>query len=340
MGINVEKQLQLNDIRIRRIEICHLELRYAHIRVQNPQAELRLAASLQSYGQIMPVLVVAVEHPRHILIDGYLRVAAAKRCGDDTLLAQIWHGNEQDALVHVLAKTAQRRWDVFEEAGLIKELHTHYQLPQSRIAAVLGKNQSWVSRRLALLDSLPEQILQSVQRGNISTWAATRVLTPMARANMEHTKALAANLMKERISTRNLFVFFHHYKKSNRKTREKMVQQPQLFLKALEAGKQDNLAKQLKDGPEGQWLCDVKMVAHITRRLIKQAPCVIYAGQSNLDKRCFLTAFEETKGLFLSLDRKIRSIKDDIREQKAKSNGTASIRLRDKTNQSSFEDIA
>ena len=110
--------------------------------------------------------------------------------------------------------------------------------------------------------------------------------------------------------------------------------------KALEAGKQNNLAKQLKDGPEGQWLYDVKMVAHITRRLIKQAPAVIYAGQSNLDKRCCLTAFEETKGLFLSLDRKIRNIKDDIREQKTKGNGTASIRLRDKTNQSSFEDIA
>jgi len=303
------------DIRLRELEIAHLELRYTHIRVHNPKAVLCLAASLQQYGQIIPVLVVPAEHPRHILIDGYLRVAAARSCAKDTLLAQIWHGKEQDALVHVLAKTDERKWDVFEEAGLIRELYMQHQLPQRKIAALLGKNQSWVSRRLALLNTLPEEILQSVQRGNISTWAATRVLTPMARANSEHAKALAENLMKEKISTRNLFIFFHHYKKSNRKTREKMVQQPQLFLKALEAGKQDNLAKQLKDGPEGQWLADIQTVIHIIRRLIKRTPDVIYVGQSNLDNRRLLTAFNEAKGLWLNMKETIERMTSDIRTE-------------------------
>ncbi len=350
MCCNGESDLQFNDVmgqivgngsdlRIRRIEICHLELRYAHIRAHNPEAALRLATSLQQYRQIIPVLVVPAEHPKYILIDGYLRVAAAKHCGKDMLLAQIWYGKEQEALIHVLAKTGERKWDVFEEAGLIKELHIQYQLSQRQIAEQLGKDQSWVSRRLALLDTLPEEILQSVQRGNISTWAATRVLTPMARANIEHAKALAESLMKEKISTRKLFIFFHHYKKSNRKTREKMVRKPQLFLKALEAGKQDNLAKQLKDGPEGQWLADVKMIAYIIRRLIKQTPSVIYAGQSNLDKRCLLTAFEQTKDLILSLDEKIRRIDDDIRGQEADGYDAASFGVPDTQDQSSAEHI-
>lgn len=327
------------DIKMRRIEICHLELRYAHIRVHNPEAALRLATSLQQYSQIIPVLVVPAEHPKYILIDGYLRVAAAKRCGKDTLLAQIWYGKEQEALIHVLAKTGERKWDVFEEAGLIKELHIQHQLSQRQIAERLGKDQSWVSRRLALLDTLDEEVVQSVKRGNISCWAATRVLTPMARANGQHAKALAESLMKEKISTRNLFIFFHHYKKSNRKTREKMVQHPQLFLKALEAGKQDNLAKQLKNGPEGQWLADVTMIAHIIRRLIKQTPSVMYAGQSNLDKRYLLTAFEETKDLILSLDAKIRRIDDDIRRQEANGYDTAWFGVPDTQNQSPAEHI-
>jgi len=59
-----------SDIRIQRIEICHLELRYAHIRVHNPEAALRLATSLQQYRQIIPVLVVLAKHPKYILI-GY-----------------------------------------------------------------------------------------------------------------------------------------------------------------------------------------------------------------------------------------------------------------------------
>lgn len=350
MCCNGESDLQLNDVmgqivgngsdlRIRRIEICHLELRYAHIRVHNPEVALRLATSLQQYGQIIPVLVVPAKHPKYILIDGYLRVAAAKHCGKDTLLAQIWYGKEQEALIHILAKTGERKWDVFEEAGLIKELHIQHQLSQRQIAEQLGKDQSWVSRRIALLDTLPEEIVQSVKRGNISCWAATRVLTPMARANIEHARALAQSLMKEKISTRKLFIFFHHYKKSNRKTREKMVRKPQLFLKALEAGKQDNLAKQLKDGPEGQWLSDVKMIAHIIRRLIKRAPCVMYTGQSNLDKRCLLTAFEQTKDLILSLDEKLRRIDDDIRAQETNGYDTASFGVPDTQDQSPAEHI-
>ena len=350
MCCNGESDLQLNDVmgqivgngsdlRIRRIEICHLELRYAHIRVHNPEAVLRFATSLQQYRQIIPVLVVPAEHPKYILIDGYLRVAAAKHCGKDMLLAQIWYGKEQEALIHVLAKTGERKWDVFEEAGLIKELHIQHQLSQRQIAEQLGKDQSWVSRRIALLDTLPEEIVQSVKRGNISCWAATRVLTPMARANIEHARALAQSLMKEKISTRKLFIFFHHYKKSNRKTREKMVRKPQLFLKALEVGKQDNLAKQLKDGPEGQWLSDVKIIAHIIRRLIKLAPSVMYFEQSKLDKRCLLTAFEETKDLFLSLDEKIRRINDDIRGQDTNGYDTTSFGMPDTQDQPSAEHI-
>ena len=118
-----------------------------------------------------------------------------------------------------------------------------------------------------------------------------------------------------------------------------MVRKPQLFLKALEAGKQDNLAKQLKDGPEGQWLSDVKMIAHIIRRLIKRAPCVMYAGQSNLDKRCLLTAFEQTKDLILSLDEKLRRIDDDIRAQETNGYDTASFGVPDTQDQSPAEHI-
>jgi len=138
MGPSVEND---SDLRIRRIEICHLELRYAHIRIQNPEAVLRLATSLQQYSQIIPVLVVPSNHPRYILIDGYLRVAAAKRCGKDTLLAQIWYGRAQQALIHVLAKTGERKWDVFEEAGLIKELHIQQAYQTDTLCHLYGPEQ-------------------------------------------------------------------------------------------------------------------------------------------------------------------------------------------------------
>ncbi len=100
-------------IRIKPIEIVHLNLRYSHVRVQDPRAVIRMADSIERYGQIMPILVVTADAPRYTLIDGYLRVAAAKRCGKDTLVSHIWHGSEKDALCHVLIKDNERQWDIF-----------------------------------------------------------------------------------------------------------------------------------------------------------------------------------------------------------------------------------
>jgi hypothetical protein len=175
----------------------------------------------------------------------------------------------------------------------------------------MDHNQSWVSRRLSLLDALPEEILELIQKGQISTWSATRVLVPMARAMPDHAKRLTETLLKEPLSTRALSEFFRHYQKANRAQREKMVHKPLLFLKALHHREEEGKARLLKDGPEGKWLRDLKAIAHILRRLQKELPTVIYPGQSNHDRRSLLVAFEETKGLMLALDQKIRRT-DDI----------------------------
>jgi hypothetical protein len=177
-------------IRIKHLEIVHLDLSYRHIRVQNPRAVMRMADSMQRYGQIMPVLVVAAKPPRHTLIDGYLRVAAARRLRQDTLLAHIWHEDEKHALCHILVKDDQRRWDIFEQAGLVKELHSRHQLSQR----------------------------------------------------------LADSLMKHPLSTRQLFIFFKHYQRSNRKVRENMVNEPLLFVKAMVTKRSIATAKNLPRG--------------------------------------------------------------------------------------------
>jgi len=300
-----------DNIRIKHIEIVHLDLSYSHIRVQNPKAVIRMADALTNYGQVMPILVVPAELPRYTLIDGYLRVAAARRLGKDTLLAHIWNGDEKQALCHVLVKAGERKWDIFEQAGLIQELHRRHELSQREIARLLGKDQSWVSRRLALLETLPEQVINSIQRGNISSWAATRVLTPMARANTDHAKRLADSLMKHPFSTRQLFIFFKHYQRSNRKVRENMIDQPLLFVKATEAGNDLRDARQLVQGPEGKFRKELSIICHMIQRLIRAADNVIYAGQSNLDRRSLLTVFNEADQMWGKLKTHIERRMDD-----------------------------
>lgn len=171
---------------------------------------------------------------------------------------------------------------------------------------MVGRKQSWVSGRLALYSALSEDLLESIRKGAISTWAATRVIAPIARAIPEHAKTLSENLSKASLSTRELILLFHHYQKANRKQRENIVCEPFLFLKALHAREEATEAKSLKEGPEGKWLRDLRVIAYMIRGLLREVPTLFYPGQSNLDRRILLTAFEEGKEQFTKLENQIR----------------------------------
>lgn len=307
-GKDIESGGNRSVIKIMDIEIAHIDLRYAHTRVHRPEIVSSLMNSIESSAQISPVITVKESDFCFVLIDGYLRVGAFKRYGKDTILAEIWPWKEWEALLRVLMRTQERKWEALEQALMMRELSVRHKLSQAKIAHLMRRNQSWVSRRLSLLDALSDDMVQLVQRGRISSWAAARVLAPMARAIPEHARLLTECLVKEPISTRDLIDFFRHYQKANRKQRDRMVLQPVLFLKALRAREEDEQAKSLRGGPEGKWLRELKIVGHILKGLIKEIPTVIYEGQSNLDRRTFLTAFKDIKELFLALEKELRGV--------------------------------
>src|SRR4030042_975282 len=189
---------------VKEIEIAHLQLRYAHTRIHRPARVSSLASSIERFGQIIPVIALREGMGSWVLIDGYLRVEAVQRGRRDTAVAEIWECKEEEALVEVLARAHSRKWDLIEEAALLRELHDQSHLSQSRIASLLGRKQGWVSGRLALYNALPEELLELIRTGSISTWAATRFLAPIARAMPEHGKVLGENLSQTHLSTRDL----------------------------------------------------------------------------------------------------------------------------------------
>jgi len=296
---------------IREIEIGQLDLRYAHTRIERPKESLALAASIERAGQIIPVIITGT----FVLLDGYLRVKALKHLGRDTVRAEIWDCAEGEALGEILARAHGRKWDVIEEAALVRELHDRYHLSQGRISALVGRTQGWVSGRLALYGALSEDLVELIRKGSISTWTATRVIVPIARAIPEHGKALSENLSRVSISTREMTHFFEYYQKANRRQRENMVHDPVLFLKSVRAKEEALEARTLKEGPEGNYLRDLKVITHMLARVRREVPVLFSKGQSNLDRRVLLTAFEESQPQFMELEREIRRYDDNRREQ-------------------------
>ena len=220
-------------------------------------------------------------------------------------MAEVWECGEEQALLRILG--VQRKWDAVEEAAIIRELVSGCGLTQAQVAHKLCKDPSWVARRLSLLDSLPDEILDSVKSGRVSSWAASRVLAPLARANRDHAAAINGWIIREQVSTRDLTAFFNHYTKSSQRVRERMIGAPSLFIRTLDAQKQAKEAREIRDGPEGKWLSDLGSAAGILKRLARSWEAVFYCDQ----RSAILQTLDVMGALIRDLNQNIRSTKDD-----------------------------
>jgi hypothetical protein len=164
-------------------------------------------------------------------------------------------------------------------------MHRRFGFSLGNIAQRLGRNKSWVKRRLDLVEALPDQILKAVLSSKLSTWAASRVMAPLARANASDAEKLMAQLEKEPLSTRDLSRFYEHYKNSNQSVRSRMVENPPLFIKALNEKDKDKEARDIRDGPEGKWFKDIQIVCRMLKRLIETSEQVCYPRQDGLKRK-------------------------------------------------------
>ncbi len=199
------------------LDLHQLDAPYAQTRVQRPEQIRRLMASIDADGQRVPLVVVA-EGSRWVLVDGYQRWAALQRLGRDTAQVEVWEGPLAAALVQVLARHQGRAFEPIEQAWVLSAALAEG-LSQRALAAALGKDASWVSRRLALLSQLSEPVQEAVRQGVLPSWAASRVFVPLARANAADAESLLAALHNEPLSTRELATWYAHYGQANRTAR-------------------------------------------------------------------------------------------------------------------------
>jgi ParB/RepB/Spo0J family partition protein len=255
------------------LDLHQLDLRFAASRLVDPQAVARIAQSIERCGQIVPCIVASAPGGAGagaaplVLIDGYRRVAALRRLGRDTASVEQWTCGLAEAVLGVLARAQDRSFASIEEALLLRELMQGQGLSQQDLARRCGRDVSWVSRRLQLLSGLPDAALAAVRTGKLSTWAANRVVVPLARANAAHADSLLTALAASPLSTRELQCWFAHYQQAAQTVRERMVGDPRLFLDALRANDERRADEHLRDGPEGECVVDMRCLEAVIARL-------------------------------------------------------------------------
>jgi ParB/RepB/Spo0J family partition protein len=244
------------------LDLHQLELRYEGLRRRSARKERAVLASLSEIGQQAPVVVLELEGPRVVLLDGYKRVRALKRLGRDTVQATRWELPEPEALLlERLMRTAEAE-SPLEQGWLLKELRERFGLSVGELAQRFDKSLSWVSRRLALVSELPELIQEQVRQGQLVAHAAMKHLVPLARANRGEAERLAKALGARHLSSREVGTLCAAWRGGSPATRELILSSPELVLRAQQEARRPPEPL----GPEQRLLSDLAALAGMARR--------------------------------------------------------------------------
>ncbi len=217
-----------------RVEFHQLDRRWEHLRVCRPERQRRLLASLAASGQQTPIVVVAVsgEVDRYLVIDGYQRITALQQLGRDTVEAVVWPMSEVEALVLDRSLRWAEQETALEEGWLLAELERSFGCGLDELARRFDRSPSWVSRRLALVDQLPESVQQQVRSGAITAHVAMKFLVPVARSSLGDCQRMAEAFAAHRFTSREAGQLYAAWRNASPAIRLRILDQPQLFLKA------------------------------------------------------------------------------------------------------------
>ena len=252
--------------RVTELDIHRLELRFEQIRVTRPGELSRLIQSIATDGLRLPIHV-ADTGDALILIDGYLRLGAYRLLKRDRIPAFCRPQPLTEALCEWFANQRSRTLEPIEEAWLIRHLMDEG-LSRQAIIQQVGKGKSWISRRLTLLNGLSDRCQQALREGVITSWSASRVFVPLARANKADAEQLLEVATSDHFSTRELSLWYQHYQKSHGKKRRRLVEEPRLFLDALHTPE----TQELDEGSPLRWLNELRGILRHLNRLERQIP--------------------------------------------------------------------
>jgi len=186
------------------LEFHQLDRRWEHLRVRQPARQRRLLASLAESGQQTPIVVVAAEGQadRYIVIDGYKRITALGQLGRDTVEAVVWPMSEAAAVLLDRSLRLSEHETALELGWLLAGMEQRFGYSVEELARQFDRSVTWVSRRLALVELLPEAIQQQVREGKIAAQVAMKFLVPVVRQSLEDCQRMASIFAEHHCNSR------------------------------------------------------------------------------------------------------------------------------------------
>ena len=251
-------------------------------------------ASLAESGQQTPIVVVLSpgHRDRYLVIDGHKRIAALQQLGRDTVEATVWAMSDAEALLLDRSLRFSSQETALEQGWLLSEREQRFGYSLEELARRFDRSVSWVSRRLALVELLPEAIQQQVREGALAAQLAMKYLAPVARVSLEDCARMAAAFVQHRCDTRQAGQLYAAWREGSRVVRERILAEPELFLKTQ---RQPLATRPAAAGLDRELEMAVAILHRAGRRLAEalpemdrrqqeQAQCQIESARRELDR--------------------------------------------------------
>lgn len=157
---------------------------YVSLRIINARADACMLQSLKTFGQMSPVVCLKTD-AGHELVDGFKRLRALRTLKAETLKCVFVDVQARVGKARIIQlNQASRSISDIEEALVLQSLHRKDGLSQVEISVLLGRDKSWVCRRISLIEKLSDPVQEHIRLGLISS-SVGRAFSSLPRGNQK-----------------------------------------------------------------------------------------------------------------------------------------------------------
>jgi len=167
-------------------------------RLIQPEAVRSMTQSMQSTGQLQPLILLKNDDGYHI-IDGIKRYRAALELGLEELQSLVFEVDLVMAKAMILHYNRHSSsLSIYEQGLIVCSLIHDHGMSQREVARVLRQSHSWVCRRLSLIEKLLPEVQDALRMGSI-TVSHGRELVKLPRGNQGQALEVVT---RERLTSR------------------------------------------------------------------------------------------------------------------------------------------
>jgi ParB/RepB/Spo0J family partition protein len=167
-------------------------------RLIQPEAVRSMTQSMQSTGQLQPLILLKNDDGYHI-IDGIKRYRAALEIGLEELQSLVFEVDVVMAKAMILHYNRHNSsLSMYEQGLIVRSLIHDHGMSQREVARVLRQSHSWVCRRLSLIEKLRPEVQDALRMGTI-TVSHGRELVKLPRGNQGQALEVVT---RERLTSR------------------------------------------------------------------------------------------------------------------------------------------